>query len=227
MDEIAVILPALNEEQCVEIVVKGFRDQGVRVIVVDNGSTDRTNETARRAGAHVVVENTRGYGNACLAGLRYLTQNPPNVVVFADCDGTLNPSEIKSLVSPILAEDADVALGRRSRVEAGALPAHQRYGNRVACFLLKTLYGVEINDIPPYRALRWSFIAQLPLSEGTYGLPIETIAMAARRRARIVEIDVDYRVRRGGKSKVTSSLWSSLQAGWTMLGLVAVIRLRT
>ncbi len=110
--QVAVILPALNEAQAVEAVVEGFLREGMRVIVVDNGSTDGTGPTAARAGAEVVYEKTRGYGSACLAGLSYLTPHSPSIVVFADCDGTLDPHDIRRLIAPIESGAADVVLGR-------------------------------------------------------------------------------------------------------------------
>jgi len=223
---VAVILPALNEANCVEPVVEGFLGEGVRVIVVDNGSTDETQRIAERAGAEVVTEHARGYGNACLAGISYLRSRPPNVVVFADCDGTLDPHDLQNLTSPIRNGRADLVLGRRERVEKGALPLHQRLGNATALVLLRTLYGLAVNDIPPYRAVRWSFLAELRLSERTYGLPAETVASAARRNGRVEEVNVAYRRRLAGKSKVTGTPRTSLQAGWAMLSLLVLLRFR-
>jgi glycosyltransferase involved in cell wall biosynthesis len=223
---VAVILPALNEADCVETVVHGFLSEGVRVIVVDNGSTDGTQQIANRAGAEVVSEKLRGYGIACLTGLSYLKSKPPSIVVFADCDGTLNPHEINRLIAPIESGNADLVLGRRVRVERGALPTHQKLGNRVACILLGALYGLTLNDIPPYRALRWSFLDRLTLSEKTYGFPVETVAVAARLGCRIAEVDVDYRARLGGKSKVAGSIMASIRAGSTMVALLISIRFR-
>ena len=223
---VAVILPALNEASCVGTVVNGFLSEGVRVVVVDNGSTDGTQQIAKQAGAEVVSEKLRGYGSACLAGVAYLKSQPPSIVVFADCDGTLNPQEIRRLVAPIEYDKADLVLGRRVRVEKGALPAHQKLGNRIACFLFEALYDLPINDIPPYRALRWSFLDRLALSEKTYGFPVETVALAARLGCRVAEVDVDYRARLGGRSKVTGSLLASVRAGSTMVALVISIRFR-
>jgi glycosyltransferase involved in cell wall biosynthesis len=225
-ETVAVVLPALNEAACVEPVVHGFIREGARVIVVDNGSTDGTAQAAQRAGAEVVYENVRGYGSACLAGLSHLISQPPQIVVFADCDGTLDPQEIHNLIKPIESGHADLVLGRRARVERGALPIYQTFGNALACFLLHIFYGLTISDIPPYRASRWSLLQRLALSERNYGFPIETVALAARGGGRIEKVDVAYRLRAAGESKVTGSLSTALRAGVTMIALVLALRFR-
>ena len=207
-----------------ERVVGGFLREGTRVIVVDNGSSDGTPQAAWKAGAEVVYENRRGYGNACLAGLSYLTTQPPSIVVFADCDGTLESNEVRDMIAPVESGNVDLVLGRRVRVERGALPTHQRVGNAVACFILKRFYGLTVRDIPPYRAARWSFLKQLDLSERTYGFPVETVALAARKGGRVAEVDVTYRRRLGGQSKVAGSLTSSLRAAASMMTVLISLR---
>jgi glycosyltransferase involved in cell wall biosynthesis len=225
-DEVAIILPALNEIGSVESVVNGFLAESVRVVLVDNGSTDGTAAAAARTRAEVVSEEKRGYGNACLAGLSYLNSRPPKIVAFADCDGTLDPHELHTLIDPIETGEADLVLGMRTQVEKGALPLHQRFGNALTSTLFRLLYGLRIGDIPPYRACSWSFIARLDLSEPTYGFPIETVAISARKGGRIKEVGVTYRRRLEGRSKVTGSFQSSLSAGWAMISLVVALRFR-
>jgi glycosyltransferase involved in cell wall biosynthesis len=225
-DTVAVILPALNEADCMEKVVHDFLATGSRVIVVDNGSVDGTGIIAERAGAEVVYEGIRGYGSACLAGLSYLSSHPPEIVVFADCDGTLESRELPMLIAPIRSEKADLVLGRRARVEGGAFPLHQRFGNSVTCLLLHAFYGLKVRDIPPYRAARWSFVKLLDLREKSYGLPIETLALAARKGGTVTEVDVAYHRRVAGESKVAGSLSSSLRAGLIMIMLTVMLRLR-
>lgn len=225
MKKVAVILPALNEADCVDQVVRDFSSIGIRVIVVDNGSTDGTGTVAADSGAEVVRENVRGYGSACLAGIRYLrVHNAPDIVVFADCDGTLDAGNLWDLIDPIESKQVDLVLGRRVHVEPGALPLHQKYGNRLVCLLLRIFYGVKIRDIPPYRAVTWEFLSQLPLSEMSFGFPVETVAQTARRMGRLEEIDVVYYRRMSGRSKVAGSLTHALLAGLTMI--IVLLRVR-
>lgn len=215
--DVAVILPALNEIECVRQVVEGFLPYVKRVILVDNGSTDGTGKAGEEVGAEAVYENKRGYGNACFAGLSYLAVRPPSIVAFADCDGSQEPSEIRNIVAPLESGQADLVLGRRVPIEPGALALHQRVGNGVVSFMLRRAYGLSVRDISPYRAARWSFLRQLNLSERTYGFPIEMVILAAQKGGRVKEVDVTCRRRLAGRSKVTGSITASLRAGWTMI----------
>jgi len=87
-------------------------------------------------------------------------------------------------------------------VEKGALAIHQKIGNGLVSFMVRRLYGLQVRDISPYRAVRWSFVRRLRLSERTYGFPIEMIVLAAQEGGRVEEVDVSYRRRAGGRSKV-------------------------
>src|SRR5262249_12006590 len=108
---IAVVIPALNEEASLPMVLRDLPPHPVRdVIVVDNGSRDRTAEVARHAGARVVAEPERGYGSACLRGLAELAarpEGPPDIVVFLDADYSDHPDELPRLLRPILDGDCD------------------------------------------------------------------------------------------------------------------------
>lgn len=224
---IAVILPALNEAGAVEAVVAGFREQGARVIVVDNGSTDETAERALAAGATLVREPRRGYGSACTAGIRALAADPPTIVVFADCDGTLDPQDLPRVVAPLEAASADLVLGQREFVDAGALPLHQRAGNLVIAWGLRLLHGVQVRDVPPLRAMRYTWAVGLSLREPTYGLPVETIVLTHRRGGRIAEVPARYRRRAAGRSKVAGSWVGAARASATIMGLLFRLRGRS
>ena len=220
---VAVIIPALNEEASVGVVVRGVPcDLVDRVIVVDNNSVDRTAEVAREAGAQVIREALRGYGAACLAGAKAATED---LLVFMDGDGSFDPEEIPSLLGPLLEDRADLVLGTRAATSAAreAVLPHQRFGNWLAVELARVLYGLRITDLGPFRAIRREALLGLGMSELTYGWPIEMIVKAAQSGHRLLEVPVSYRPRLGGRSKVSGTVKGSVLAGyhilWTILRL--------
>src|SRR5204862_2591872 len=143
---ISVVIPALNEEQPIAAVVHDCLTTGLagEVIVIDNGSTDRTAERARAAGARVVSEPKPGYGRACAAGLRALSPDC-DIVVFLDGDGSDCPEFMNQLVDPIARGTHDFVIGSRTRGkrEPGSMNLPQILAGRFAGWLLSILYGVR------------------------------------------------------------------------------------
>lgn len=213
-----VLIPALDEAGAIaEVVRRVPAALDADVLVVDNGSSDGTAAVAAAAGARVVHEPRRGYGRACHAGLA--ASPSAAVVVFIDGDGSMPPEEIETLLAPIAEGRADLVCGSRTaRREPGSMPAHQALGNRVALVLLRVLYGVRLSDLGPYRAVRGDLLRELGMRPSRFAWPAEMLARAARRRARIVEVDVGYRRRSAGTSKVGGSLRGSLGAGAGIVG---------
>lgn len=221
---VAVVMPALDEEEAVTQVVTAFAEVADRIVVVDNGSKDQTAERARQSGAEVVHEARQGYGAACLRGIQHLQKDPPDIVVFADCDGTIDPRDVPRLVQPILQDEADLVLGRRDKVDRGAFPLKNRVARRLASLMVLLLHARLVRDVPPLRAARWKLIQKIRLRHPTYGLPLETVAMALRNGGRIQEVSVAYRHRAGGESKVGRNLIESLHVA--ILFIVLPIRFR-
>ena len=220
MAAVTVIIPALNEAGNIRQLVQEVRAATpVEVIVVDNGSTDSTAREAKAAGAKVISEPRRGYGYACAAGVAAV-QNA-EVLVFMDGDYSFAPADLPSLLSPILADRADMVLGSRERghIAPGAMPSHQRFGNWLVSRLMNALYGLSITDLGPYRAIRRSLLSELDMREMTYGWPTEMIVKSARRGARIVEVPVSYHNRRFGQSKVSGTVRGTVLAAWYILGV--------
>jgi len=214
-----VVIPARDEEGAIAAVVAGVRALGAGVVVVDNGSRDATAREAAAAGARVVHEPRRGYGHACRAGVDAAPH--ADVMVFLDGDGSMPVEEIPRLLAPIREGRADVVCGSRvARGEAGSTPWHQAMGNRVALALLRWLYGVQLTDLGPYRAVRGSTLRTLDMPGSRFAWPAALLARGARRGARIVEVDVGYRRRAAGRSKVSGSVRGSLEAG---AGIVATL----
>jgi glycosyltransferase involved in cell wall biosynthesis len=213
---ISVIIPALNEEEPITAVVQECLTTGLpdEVIVVDNGSIDRTVERAHAAGARVVAEPTAGYGRACAAGIRTLSPQT-TIAVFLDGDGSDCPEQMEQLVGPIEEGKQDFVIGSRTRGkrEPGSMNFQQVFAGRIAGVLLRLLYGVKYSDMCPFRAIRRDALDQLGMKEETYGWNLEMQMRAARAGLRILEVPVNHRCRTGGESKVSGTLRGTFVAG--------------
>jgi len=150
---ICVIIPALNEEECIGRLVASLpRPLVSEVIVVDNNSSDRTAEVARAAGATVLTQARRGYGHACAAGAD--AAGDAELLVFMDGDLSDDPAELPNIVAPIISGEADLVLGTRTHIEPGSLTPHQIAGNRVALILIALLLRRRLQDLPSFKAVR-------------------------------------------------------------------------
>src|SRR5918993_1357994 len=216
---VSVIIAALNEEAAIGRVVGEVpRHIADEVIVVDNGSTDRTAEVASVAGARVVTEPRRGYGRAFRAGLRAISPDS-QIVVFLDGDGSDYPEMMDRLVEPIIEGTHDFVIGSRTRGqrEAGSMNWHQVFAGYMVGFLLRLLYGARSTDMGPFRAIRREALERLGMREETYGWPLEMQMRAARAGLRTLEVPVDYRRRAGGKSKIAGTMKGSFLAATRIL----------
>jgi glycosyltransferase involved in cell wall biosynthesis len=213
---IAVVIPALDEEQAIGKVLRDIPEGARQVVVVDNGSRDRTAEVARGLGAEVVAEPRRGYGQACLTGIAQLDR--PDIVVFLDGDYSDYPEEMSELVAPLLTGEADLVIGSRTlgQREKGALLPQARFGNWLSTLLIRLLFGVSFTDLGPFRALRFDALQRLAMQDRDFGWTVEMQVKAARLGLRAVEVPVRYR-RRIGTSKITGTLSGTLRAGHKIL----------
>jgi glycosyltransferase involved in cell wall biosynthesis len=220
MTNVSVIIPALNEEEPIADVVREVAGTKIphEVIVVDNGSNDRTAERAGQAGAKVVSEATRGYGRACAGGICSLSP-ACDIVVFLDGDGSDCPEFMNQLLHPIAAGKYDFVIGSRTRGqrERGSMNAQQIFAGRFAGWLLSILYGISYSDMCPFRAIRRDALERLGMREKTYGWNLEMQMRAARAGLRILEVPVNHRRRTGGVSKVSGTLRGTFVAGARIL----------
>ena len=225
---IDVIIPAYNEEQSIGKVIHDIPKELVRnIIVCNNNSSDNTAEIARSSGAIVVDQPIPGYGNACLAGMKYVADlgADPDIVVFLDGDYSDYPEQIIDLIDPIVNRGYELIIGSRAlgAMERGAMMPQQIFGNWLATSLIRLIYKYKFTDLGPFRAIRYDRLMEIDMKDKTFGWTVEMQVKAAKLRLKCLEVPVKYRVRIG-VSKVSGTIKGTILAGhkilWTIFKLI-------
>ena len=228
--KIAVLIPARNEAGSVEHVVAALRklpaaDESAlidRIVVCDNGSTDRTAELARSAGAEVVFESQIGYGAACLRALDAVRHgiSRADVIVFVDADQSVVVGELPALLRK-LAEGFDLVIGVRAvRLrETGSMSWPQRVGNTLARALIALIWRRDVHDLGPFRAIRWPALQALAMRDRRFGWTVEMQVKAIQKRMRVAQLDVSCR-RRTGRSKISGTAMGVVRAGYDIVATI-------
>lgn len=219
--DVVVIIPAFNEEKSIGYVVAEIPlDEVMEVIVVNNGSDDRTVEEARKAGATVLTETRKGYGSACLKGMEYVRKlHPePSIVVFLDADYSDSPGEMPELLKPIREGIADMVIGARvpGKREPGSMMPQQIFGNWLATRLMRLIYGAHYTDLGPFRAIRYSALNRLGMIDTNFGWTVEMQIKAARMNVPFTEVPVSYK-NRIGVSKIAGTVSGTVKAGYKII----------
>ncbi len=211
---VSLIIPALDEEEVIGLLLDEIPKRIVQeIIVVDNGSSDGTAEKARAHGAMVIKEKRKGYGYACMAGVR---EAKSEILVFMDGDGSDDPQDLNKILQPVINNEADLVSG----IRVGKMLPHQRFGNKLAVFLIKLLCHVDIRDLAPLRSIKKTDLLDLKMEEMRFGWMVEMTIKAINGGLRIREVPVNSRKRKGGKSKVSGTIKGTLQAGYYMLSRI-------
>ncbi len=219
LPNVTTIIPALNEEASIGKVIAAIPDWVNEIIVVDNGSGDNTAQVARAAGAKVVSEPRRGYGQACQRGLAQVTAS--DVIVFLDADYSDYPAEMNLLVEPILSGQADMVVGSRTLLgnPRDSLTPQQRAGNLLACALIHLIWRTPYTDLGPFRAISRSALELLDLRDRGFGWTVEMQVKASQQKLRVREVPVSYR-RRIGQSKISGTLKGTILAGTKIIYVI-------
>jgi len=223
MADIRVIIPAYNEEESIGKVITEIPTSVSEVVVVNNNSSDKTAQNAKKAGATVIEEPKPGYGHACLAGIHYLEKPSklPDIIVFLDGDYSDYPEELDKVVAPILEKDMDFVVGARKKElrEQGSMTPQQVFGNQLATFLMRLFFGAKFTDLGPFRAIKYECLKELEMQDKTYGWTVEMQLKILRKKMTYTEVPVRYR-RRIGVSKVSGTVKGTIFAGIKILGWI-------
>ncbi len=217
--QIVVIIPAHDEMHSISHVIRAIPKEIVReIIVVDNGSLDKTADVARDAGATVLTEPRKGYGYACLAGIKHALKSNPDILAFVDGDLSDYPEQLPEVTRPIIEDDYDMVIGSRMTGERtpGALLPQAIIGNKLACFLIGLFWGYTFTDLGPFRALKREALQRMSMSDTTFGWTVEMQVKTARLKLKCTEVPVRYR-KRIGKSKVTGTISGTIRASVKIL----------
>lgn len=210
--KISVVIPALNEEGIVgktvqsipqaELSELGFE---VEVIVVDNASTDNTSQEALEAGARVIYEEKRGYGNAYHCGLR---EAQGDIIIIGDADGSHPFEVIPQFIAPILEDNYDLVVGSRMNdmMEDEAMPRLHKYvGNPMLTYLLNVLYKTNFTDTHcGMRAFTRDTLQQMDLECTGMEFALEMLIEASQKNFKIEEVPIKVRKRGAGETKLRS-----------------------
>ncbi|WP_106790699.1 glycosyltransferase family 2 protein [Aquimarina sp. Aq78] len=220
---INVIIPAFNEEDSIAHVIKEIPDIVSEVIVVNNNSTDQTENVAKKAGATVLKEKQKGYGYACLKGMEYIASKDvkPDIIVFLDGDYSDYPAELTQIVAPIIDQNMDLVIGSRVKHlrEAGSMTSPQIFGNWLATGLMKLFFGAKFTDLGPFRAIKYDKLLALEMIDKTYGWTVEMQLKVLKKRYNYTEVPVHYK-KRIGVSKVSGTIKGAIFAGVKILSWI-------
>ncbi len=230
MRKVYVIIPAINEEASIGKVIKGIPENIVtEIIVVDNGSSDNTAQSARQSGATVLTELDKGYGNACLKGMDHIFKYNPgkdDIIVFLDGDYSDYPEEITEVISPIIINNnIDMVIGSRilgsklGKVSANALLPQALFGNWLSTKLIRLIWNYSFTDLGPFRAVKYSSLKAMNMEDRNFGWTVEMQIKAAKLKMECIEVPVSYR-KRIGESKVTGTVSGSMKAGMKILWVI-------
>lgn len=216
---IKVVIPARNEAKAIGKVISEIPDCVSEIIVADNGSTDETSIIAEANGATAISVPEPGYGRACLGGIA--AAGVYDILVFLDGDASDYPEDMAALVAPILKGEADLVIGSRTleKIDRGALTIQQRFGNKLACFLIFLFWRHKFSDLGPFRAISQEALAALDMQATTFGWTVEMQVRAVKQGLQCVDVPVRYR-KSITKSQISGTIKGVILAGGYIIGTI-------
>ncbi len=221
---VSAIIPARDEAASIGQIVIGLLALTTpggaplihEVVVADNGSSDGTGEIAHQAGARVVDVPRPGYGQACWEAVR---ASGGDILLFVDGDGAADPADAAGLLAAIRS-GAELVIGLRRDPDAGSMSLPQRFGNALACFLMRAIWRMKAGDLGPYRAIRRAAFDALDMRDRGFGWTVEMQVRAHVLGLRVRQKPVQWHARGAGKSKISGTTRGVVGAGFGILGMI-------
>ena len=219
-----IIIPVRNEEESISFVIQDLKNLDIFsdnfIIVVDNGSTDRTASVVKDLSVTYLFEKKPGYGNACLRGLEFLKSEPqkPDWVSFMDGDYSDYATDLLTLIDYIEKGEAEYICGDRTFfAEENSLEFIQKFGNTLICKLLQIFYSKKLNDMGPLKVILYDKLLDLDMQDKTWGWNLEMNIKAIQKEMKIIELPVRYRKRYSGKSKISGNWMMIIPVGFKII----------
>jgi len=225
---VTTIIPALNEERSIGTVVNELKQLQHnnknlidRVIVCDNNSTDKTADIAVSFGAEVIYEKTKGYGAACLSAISQVSNT--DILLFVNADQSEQLSEVENLLHALIEHKADLVIGSRmlGQQESRALSVHQKWGTQIATFLLRKIWGANVTDLGPFRAIRFRSYKNLKMQDRNYGWTVEMQAKAISNGLKVIELPVSA-LAGSSPSRISGHVSGAILASIKILGFIVI-----
>lgn len=217
-NDVCVLIPTLNEAGTISDIVKKFRSDGYRVLVIDGHSTDDTCKLAADAGAEVIVQTGKGKGQAVQQAFAALESE---YVVVIDGDGTYLAEEIDVMLAPVLNGQADQVIGNRfANFSMGAFTRLNLVGNKILNKIFGIIYGGWLNDIlSGYRAFNKRAYKGIELNKTGFEIETEITVESVKKGLRIAEVPITYLPRSKGAPTKLNPIKDGIKIGMTIYKL--------